>query len=66
MTAVNGFYRYGVRHKLINGDVMSLLFEVTDEPASRVRLRHALVRTSTRALSFTDPHAHSLTIMIRP
>jgi site-specific recombinase XerD len=33
MTVVNGFYRYGVRHNLISSDVMSLLFEVTDEPA---------------------------------
>jgi hypothetical protein len=39
MTAVNGFYRYGVRHKLISSDVMSVLFEVTDEPALPEHLR---------------------------
>jgi hypothetical protein len=39
MTAVNGLYRYGVRHKLISSDVMPLLFEVTDEPALPGHLR---------------------------
>lgn len=39
MTAINGFYRYGVQHKLISSDVMPLLFEVTDEPALPENLR---------------------------
>jgi integrase len=39
MTAINGLYRYGIRHKLISPEVMSLLFEVTDEPALPEHLR---------------------------
>ena len=39
MTALNGLYRYGVRHRLISSDVMPLLFEVTDEPALPEHLR---------------------------
>jgi len=39
MTAISGLYRYGVRRKLITSDVMSLLFEVTDEPTLPEHLR---------------------------
>jgi len=39
MTAINEFYRYGVRHNLISGDVMPLLFELTEEPALPEHLR---------------------------
>ncbi len=39
MTAINGLYRFAVLHELVSGDVMSLLFEVTDEPALSAHLR---------------------------
>ncbi|MBG0568805.1 tyrosine-type recombinase/integrase [Actinoplanes aureus] len=39
MTAISGLYRFGVLHELVSRDVMSLLFEVTDELGSPVHLR---------------------------
>jgi hypothetical protein len=51
MTAINRIYRYGVRHKLISSDVMSLLFEVTDEPALPEHVRVGMDGTELRLQS---------------